>query len=378
MNWTEQAETMIKTLTETQKKTWEGWYELARKGADDMAFTPNSTDPFQFFKQGLEAWTAQSGSTGQGMADQIFSSQKTMLQYLDLMTKSWQIIAPSLETNKNWQDDLKKFTTQWSEQALGSPTRFLETTANTQQLWQSFIGEWGPLLKPWLSSVNQIAHGHLGEGLLGGSTGLNKFLNLEMDGLTRMFSLEAERELAFEELAEIPRVGFHREEIAKLLKAFDAFVDMHQASTKYRVRLAEAMSTAVERTMTRLTDMAKESKSVNSVRELNRLWLDVADQVFTEMYSSKEYIEMQKELSGTGLKYRIEQQKVIEMVLEALHIPTRSELDDTYRTIYELKKEVKSLKKALDTPAVPKKTITKKRKSPPKRKPAAKTNTGAK
>jgi len=378
MNWTEQAETMIKTLTETQKKTWEGWYELARKGSDGMAFTPDPTDPLQFFKQGLEAWTAQSGSTGQGMADQIFSAQKTMLQYLELLTKSWQIVAPSLETNKNWQDDLKKFTTQWSEQALGSPKRLLETTANTQQLWQSFIGEWGPLLKPWFSSLNQIAHGHLGEGLLGGSTGLNKFLNLEMDGLTRMFSLEAERELAFEELAEIPRVGFHREEIAKLLKAFDAFVDMHRASTKYRVRLAEAMSTAVERTMTRLTDLAKEGKSINSVRELNRLWLDVADQVFTEMYSSKDYIDLQRELSGSGLKYRIEQQKVIEMVLVALHIPTRSELDDTYRTIYELRKEVKSLKKALETPTVPKKTITKKRKIAPKRKTTTKANTGAK
>jgi hypothetical protein len=66
------------------------------------------------------------------------------------------------------------------------------------------------------------------------------------------------------------------------------------------------------------------------------------------------------------------------MVLESLHIPTRSELDDTYRTIYELRKEVKSLKKALETPTVPKKTITKKRKIAPKRKTTTKANTGAK
>jgi class III poly(R)-hydroxyalkanoic acid synthase PhaE subunit len=380
MNWTEQAESMIQSMTEAQKKTWEGWYELARKGSESSPFSPtDAMDPMRFFKQGVEAWTAQSGDTGQGMADQIFSGQRSMLRTLELLTKSWQIVAPNLASGKSWHEQLQKFTDQWTEQTLGTPSRGLETTANIQELWQSFIAEWGPLLKPWLSSTNQLAHGHLGESLLGGSSGLNRFLNLEMDGLSRMFSMEADRELAFERLSEIPRIGSNREQTAKLLNSFDAFVDMQKTTTLYRAKLAEAMGKATERTMETLAKMAEEGKTINTVRELNRLWLDVADRVFTETYASEDYIKLQQEVSRTSLNYRIEQQKVIEMILEAMHIPTRSELDDAYRTIYELRKELKMLTKRVETLAskpAPR-AATKKRKAAPRRRSATTTKKAA-
>jgi class III poly(R)-hydroxyalkanoic acid synthase PhaE subunit len=349
MNWIEQAESMMKTLTEAQKKAWEGWYELARSGPNTAPFTFNFTDPSQLFRQGIEAWTAGIGTTGQGMAKQLLNGQQAMMRNLEMLTKSWQIVAPYLDAGENWQEGLKKFTDQWTEQILGNPARWLEATAHTNELWQSFIGEWGPLLKPWVASVNQLLHGHLGEGLLGTSSGLNRFLNLEMDGLSRLFDMEADREMAFERVAEIPTVGYTREQNTMLLKAFDAFVDLRKADIQYRTMLATTMGEAVRETMNKLANLAKEGKSINSVRELTRLWLEIADKVFSEMYSSEEYIQVQNDLSSAGLKYKIEAQKVIEMVLEVLHIPTRSELDDTYRTLYELRKEVKALKKQVHT-----------------------------
>jgi polyhydroxyalkanoate synthesis regulator phasin len=47
------------------------------------------------------------------------------------------------------------------------------------------------------------------------------------------------------------------------------------------------------------------------------------------------------------MTYKIMQHDVVEMVLKSLNLPTRSELDDAYKTLYELRKEVKVLKKAL-------------------------------
>jgi class III poly(R)-hydroxyalkanoic acid synthase PhaE subunit len=369
MNWIEQAESMMKTLTEAQKKAWEGWYELARSGPSTVLSTLNFTDPSQLFRQGIEAWTAGTGTTGQEMAEQLLNGQQAMIRNLEMLTKSWQIVASNLDAGENWQDGLKKYTDQWTEQILGNPARWLEATAHTNELWQSFIGEWGPLLKPWVASLNQLMHGHLGEGFLGGSSGLNRFLNLEMDGLSRLFDMETDREMAFERIAEIPTVGYAREQNTKLLKAFDAFVDLRKVDTQYRTMLAAAMGEAVRATMNKLASLAKEGKSINSVRELNRLWLEVADKVFSEMHASEEYIQVQNDLSSAGLKYKIEVQKVIEMVLEVLHIPTRSELDDTYRTLYELRKEVKALKKQVHTltQGLSKGAKTTVRKTPPTR-----------
>jgi class III poly(R)-hydroxyalkanoic acid synthase PhaE subunit len=349
MNWTEQAESMVKTWSETQKKAWEGWYDLARSGPgmSGTSLFSNMSDPMQMFKQGIEAWTAGSGSTARDMAGQLFNGQRAMMQTLELLTQSWQIVSKNLDTGKDWHGDVQQNTQQWGERVLGVPSQMFETTANTQELWQSFMGEWGPLLKPWLTSVNQMASGHLGEGLMGSSSGMSKLFNLEMDGLTRLFDFEAAKNTAFNKMAQIPSVGFTREQNTKLLRAFDAFVDLRKAHAKYRTSLSTAMADAVKRTMEKLADMAKEGKSINSVRELNKLWLDVADQVFTEMLASDEHIQLQNEVSGAGLKYRIEMQKVTEMFLKNFNLPTRSELDDTYRTLYQLRKEVKTLKKTV-------------------------------
>ena len=370
MNWTDQAEAMMQSLTEAQKKAWEGWYDLARSGPNAANFSSNMNDPMRFFKQGIEAWTAGSGPTSQGTAEQIFSGQRSMMRVVELLAQSWKIIAPNLESGKDWQGDLQNFTNQWLEQIMGAPNRLNESTQNTNELWQSFMAEWGPLMKPWLASLSQMSQGHLGEGLLGGSSGLNRLLSLETDGLSRLFNFEIDKELAFERMSEIPSVGSNREQNTKILRAFDAFIDLNKVTTKYRATIAKAMGEAVKQTMEKLAELAKEGKNISSVRELNRLWLNVADEIFTDMYASAEYMALQKELSGAGMKYKIEQRQVTEMILESLNVPTRSELDDAYRTLYELRKEVKSLKKTLSAQNTPKKAPVRRRKATTAKKPA--------
>ena len=68
---------------------------------------------------------------------------------------------------------------------------------------------------------------------------------------------------------------------------------------------------------------------------------------FTDLYSSEKYAEVMRELSTAGVTYKIKQRKVVEMVLRALDVPTRTELDDAYRTLYELRKDMKAVKKQL-------------------------------
>ena len=47
------------------------------------------------------------------------------------------------------------------------------------------------------------------------------------------------------------------------------------------------------------------------------------------------------------MTYRIQQREIAEASLSLYDLPTRSEVDEAHRNIYELRKEVKALKKAL-------------------------------
>jgi polyhydroxyalkanoate synthesis regulator phasin len=54
---------------------------------------------------------------------------------------------------------------------------------------------------------------------------------------------------------------------------------------------------------------------------------------------------MQGELLETGLKLRQHNFKLMELYLYDYPIALRSEMDDLYKTVYELKKKVRSLEK---------------------------------
>lgn len=346
-DWTEQAEQMLKTWTEAQKNVWDSWQDLAGRavGAQPkpQAFGMN---PMEWFQQSMSLWTDPAG-VARDAGRQVFGSQFSMMRNLELLTRAWQLVAPKLDTGQDWRSSLSGFTTNWFQQLTGASGDLFEMTKDTQALWQSYMSEWGPLLKPWLSSaIEATGSGHLGEMMLGGA-GLNRLLTMGQDDFQAG---------PFAGLAEIPSMGVTREHQAKILRAFDAFVDLRKVMLEFNKLTIGAMNKAVETVMEALAEKGKKGEKIHNVRDLNRLWLESADKVFTRMYASEEYLKAQRELSATGMSFKLMQQEVVEMVLKGLNLPTRSELDDAYKTLYELRKEVKALKKAMreqTTPATP-------------------------
>jgi len=338
-DWTEQAEQMLKTWTEAQKNVWDSWQDLAGRavGAQPkpQAF---STNPMEWFQQSMSLWTDPAG-VAKDAGRQVFGSQFSMMRNLELLTRAWQLVAPKLDAGQDWRSPLSSFTTDWFQQLTGMSGDMFEMSKDAQILWQSYLSEWGPLLKPWLSSVAEATgSGHLGEMMLGGSTGLGRLFKMGQNDFQTG---------PFVGFAEVPSIGITREHQAKILRAFDAFVDLRKVMLEFNKMTTGAMGKAVEAMMEALVEKSKKGEKVQSVRDMNRLWLASADKVFTRMYASEGYLEAQRKLSAAGMSFKLMQQEVLEMVLKGLNLPTRSELDDAYRTLYELRKEVKALKKAV-------------------------------
>ncbi len=354
-DWTEQAEQMLKTWTAAQKSLWDSWQDLAGSvGGSSQKPQGFSTNPMEWFQQSMSSWTDPAG-VARDAGRQVFGSQYSMMQNLDMLTKAWRMIAPQLDAGQDWRSGLSDFTTNWFQQLTGTPQGLFETSKDTGALLQSYMKEWGPLLQPWISSAIQATgSGHLGEMMLGGSEGLSRLFTMEQDEFGAP---------PFSGFAEIPSIGLNREHQAKILRAFDAFVDLRKVMLELNKMTVGALQKSVETVMETLVEKGKKGEKIESVRDLNRLWLDSADDVFTKMYASEDYLKVQHEVSKAGMTYKIMQQDVVELVLKNLNLPTRSELDDAYKTLYELRKEVKTLKKELrerNKPAVEAKAPTEK------------------
>ena len=74
------------------------------------------------------------------------------------------------------------------------------------------------------------------------------------------------------------------------------------------------------------------------------------------MHRSAAFLEIQRNMTRSSTEYRLAEREIAEAFCEVHHIPTRTEMDEMQRLVTELKRELRSLKKAAPKPAPAKAT----------------------
>lgn len=337
MDWTKQAEIMMQTWTEAQKKMWENWFEMTSNGAGSTMF-PNMTEQWRSMtEQNIQAWMSGSAPTAKKVMEQWTAGQSAMMRFLELTTKAWQAMAAQVEKGEDWQTTVADYSNQWFKQLVGGPGGTLGINQDLNALWRLYMEQWQKSLQSWQQNWGQTPW-QFGQALLGGNgTELGELTRLHWDAYERSFG----------RITETPLMGFNRELMAKLIHSFDTWVEFRKASGEYHILLAKTSAQAFEEVMKELVAISERGDKIDSIRQLMNLWMDTIDHTFSKLYKSEEYLEVQRTLAGAGMRYRLREQEITEIILKTLNLPTRSELDDAYRSLYELRKEVKALKKTL-------------------------------
>jgi len=102
-------------------------------------------------------------------------------------------------------------------------------------------------------------------------------------------------------------------------------------------------------------------------RGLTDRWLAVANDTLIEVHRSDEFIGAQRRMLRAASDLHLQERKLAEAWSEAVHLPTRTEVDELQRTVTELRREVRLLRRAATATA----TLTSVEPSAPARKPRA-------
>ncbi len=89
------------------------------------------------------------------------------------------------------------------------------------------------------------------------------------------------------------------------------------------------------------------SKLGHSPNELIQNWLQIANEELTKTQRTKRYLDAQRQLLRAGVDYRLKEQELVEKWCETHSLPTRSEVDELHRSVYELKKSLRDLTKQI-------------------------------
>ncbi len=154
-------------------------------------------------------------------------------------------------------------------------------------------------------------------------------------------------EKTFGSFLQSPTLGYTREFNHLLLGGFDSWINFYKASFDYQLVLLNVWAKAFDELMRELAASEEKSRTIQNWRQFLQVWSSLFDRVFAETFRSQDTVEIQGKFLNAALSYRLHQQQLMEVFLKMNDLPTRSEVDEVHRSIYEMRKEIKSLKKAV-------------------------------
>lgn len=339
MDWAAYTKSMSEAWVEAQKTLWETWAETlsaSPKSGTDSSKPTMTAVWSQIAQQNMEAWQAGAAPIARATTEQFFAVQETAIRFLEFSTRLWEAIGPKMQAGEDWTATLEGYLEQFRKQWIQFPEVARGTTEDINSLWGDYLQQWQRFGQPWILAM-QRAPEFYGRMMTGDSSAFIGLSNLYREAYQGTFA----------RLVASPGLGMTREFNEKFQLGYDAWVSWQLATLEYQGVVGEIWEQAFKQFQEDLISLAEKGEKVEVLRDFVLLWTRGAERVFTEAFQTERYVLAQGKMLNAAMAYRVHERGIIEVFLELYDLPTRSELDETHRRIYELRKEVKALKKAM-------------------------------
>ena len=200
--------------------------------------------------------------------------------------------------------------------------------------------------------VNELIKQTL-EGWAAFTRGDKKGTTIDNEMLAKLFDpaqwsqvMSSGPDLSLERLTEGPTYATVTDIDRKILKAQQLWLERARDIEGYRQVVQAAWLRAFEDMRNALAD--PKGEPLTSARAVLDLWLSCANEALLEMHHRPEFLEAQRKMTRSSAEYRLQEQQLAEVFCALNHIPTRTEMDEAQKTILELRREVRALKRNLE------------------------------
>jgi hypothetical protein len=123
-----------------------------------------------------------------------------------------------------------------------------------------------------------------------------------------------------------------------------ATLAQNETRAAYAMLVQSAIAAGVQKLLQRLADMAQHNERVDSVLALMRMWAVATEEAVHETLQSEHGLQATAALTRAGLACRRKTQGFAAIIADTLDMATRRDLDDAYREIQALKRELRSMR----------------------------------
>ncbi|MBW4564742.1 MAG: hypothetical protein KME32_27185 [Mojavia pulchra JT2-VF2] len=151
-----------------------------------------------------------------------------------------------------------------------------------------------------------------------------------------------------ENVLQSPKLGYSREFTHQLFQGIDAWINLQRASIDYQLVLLDVWANAFEKLLLTLATSEENHQTLHQWQQLLQLWSSIFDREFAQKFAYEDTLQIRGKFLSASMANKLRQQQLMEILLKLNDLPTRNEVDEIHRSIYDLRKELKSLKKQLE------------------------------
>lgn len=275
----------------------------------------------------------------QEVIQKLFASQSV---YQDLFS-FWKELAEKAPYDS--PEKVKEFVDQWQEKYVDITKNIfipmlpenLKAVANhSTDLAQEYANFSNGLLQPWIDNAEELKD-IMARAMKGDKNAISEFFK----------SINNSYDQSFGKIFNISGLGLNRESFEQQMQSYDSYVKYMISFNELYSLIYKVSVEAMEKIVKQYENMYNEGKVPTTFKEFYEIWWKTNENAFTSLFSTAEFSKLFGAFSEKFCDFKIKSDRLIEMQLKALPIPSKTDMDGLYKTVYEQKKEIRALKKAV-------------------------------
>ena len=126
----------------------------------------------------------------------------------------------------------------------------------------------------------------------------------------------------------------------ELIEINENLVGFNQYITEYYKQLSNAWGIAQKKVNLKVPKIPQDTEQIEAMK---RIWIDIFDNDFTELFDSKKFGENYGNLVSKELELTKHWGNITNVILQSVNLPSKEEIDEVYNEIHSLKKRVSKL-----------------------------------
>ena len=126
----------------------------------------------------------------------------------------------------------------------------------------------------------------------------------------------------------------------ELIEINEDLMGFNEYLTEYYRQLSDAWKDAQKKVNLKSTEVLHD---VEQIEGFKRIWIDIFDNDFTELFDSEKFGENYGKLVSKELELTKHWNNITNVVLQSVNLPSKEEIDEVYKELHSLKKRVGKL-----------------------------------